>query len=215
MLLHNLVDTFDEGGRIELRAHNLVGAVGKNGDAPVADKGDKLSGLGSLDLGAHVFSPGYATLTFHIDQDKIVGSSPEHGQPVGVTECGINVKARDAKDLITKRAQHFAAADVQDGVLLLWSCFHLPCRFSLILKATAVPTRMAWNEGMPQTTMLVLSAKYSSILLNLRYLRQLHCVDYATNTLLVCDRRRSERSRPIWARSGILGEMCPMFLRNF
>jgi len=131
MLLHNLVDTLNEGGWIELRADNFVRAVCENSDTPVANKGDKLPGLGSLDLGTHMFCVRDAALSFNVDQDKIVGSGPEHGQPVGVTECGIDVKARDAKNLITKRAQHFAATDVQDGVLLLWRGFHLRCRFSL------------------------------------------------------------------------------------
>ena len=41
-----------EAGGIELGAEDFVRAVGHDGDAPVADEGDKLSGLRGLDLGA-------------------------------------------------------------------------------------------------------------------------------------------------------------------
>ena len=42
----------DEGRGIELGAEDFVRAVGHDGDAPVADEGDKLPGLRGLDLGA-------------------------------------------------------------------------------------------------------------------------------------------------------------------
>jgi hypothetical protein len=41
-----------EGGGIELGAEDFVGAVGHDGDAPIADEGDELAGLRGLDLGA-------------------------------------------------------------------------------------------------------------------------------------------------------------------
>ena len=116
--------TVREGLRVELGADDLVGAVGENGDTPVADKGDELTGLHCFDLGAHVFGVGDTGLSFDVDQNKVVGFSPEQRQPFGMAECGVDVKAGDAKDLVTKRAQHLATADVQDGVLLLCRCFH-------------------------------------------------------------------------------------------
>jgi hypothetical protein len=124
MRFHNIVDTLDEGSRIELRAYNFVRAVRENGDPPVADEGDKLATLCSLYLRTHVFGIGNTALSFNIDQDEIVGPRPEQGQSLAVTECGIDVETRDPQDLITKRAQHLATADVQDGVLLLCRCFH-------------------------------------------------------------------------------------------
>jgi len=112
MRSHNVVDALDEGGRVELRAHNLVRAVGENGDAPVADESDELPGLRRLDLGAHVLGVRNAALPFNVDQDKVVGAAPEQGQSFAVAERGINFETRDSQDLITKRAQHLATADV-------------------------------------------------------------------------------------------------------
>ncbi len=48
------MNTVDEGLRIELGAQDLVRAVGKNRDAPVADKGDELARMMRPDLGAEV-----------------------------------------------------------------------------------------------------------------------------------------------------------------
>ena len=85
--------TVREGLRVELGADDLVGAVGHNGHTPVTDEGDKLPGLRSLDLGAHMLSFGYAGLSFNVDQDKVVGLSPEQRQAFGVAECGVDMKA--------------------------------------------------------------------------------------------------------------------------
>ena len=82
-----------EGGRIELGAHDLVGAVSKNRYTPVADKGNQLLMLCSFDLGAHVFGTRNSLFTFHIDQYEIVLIPPEHRQACGVVEGGVDVKS--------------------------------------------------------------------------------------------------------------------------
>jgi hypothetical protein len=45
----DVAHAFGEGGRVKLRAENLVWAVGHDGDAPVADEGDDLVGLRCFD----------------------------------------------------------------------------------------------------------------------------------------------------------------------
>ena len=52
---------------------------------------------------------------------------PEHGQAFGVVECGINLEPLEGKDAITKGADRFARADVQDGALA--ACGVFACSF--------------------------------------------------------------------------------------
>ncbi len=66
------MDPLCEGGGVELGADNLVGAVGENGDTPVADEGDELLMLGSFNLGAHAFGRWDTALAFHVDEDQII-----------------------------------------------------------------------------------------------------------------------------------------------
>lgn len=47
----DVAQALGEGSGIELGTENFVGAVGHDGDAPVADEGDELTGLRGLDLG--------------------------------------------------------------------------------------------------------------------------------------------------------------------
>jgi hypothetical protein len=67
-----------EGGRVELGAEDFVGAVGHDGDAPVADEGDQLLGLRGLDLGAEMLGLWNAGLSFDVDEDEIIVTAPEH-----------------------------------------------------------------------------------------------------------------------------------------
>src|ERR1700722_16973350 len=92
MRFHNIVDTLDEGSRIELRAHDVIRAVCENGDAPVANKGDKLAMLRSLYLRTHVVGIGNTAPPFNIDQDEVIGPRPEQGQSLIVAERGINLE---------------------------------------------------------------------------------------------------------------------------
>ena len=50
VLFDDPANTLDEGSWIKLRAYDVIGAVGENGDAPVADESDRLTGNSRLDL---------------------------------------------------------------------------------------------------------------------------------------------------------------------
>jgi len=118
MLWNDVADTFDKSCRIELRANDLVRAVGENGHTPVADKSYQLTMLSGLDLRAQMFRFADSGLSFNIDQHKIVRPRPEHGQPLDVAESGIYLEARDAKNLITQRPQHLAPTDVKNRLFI-------------------------------------------------------------------------------------------------
>jgi hypothetical protein len=83
----------EEGGGIELGAEDFVRAVGHDGDAPVADEGDKLFWFRGLDLGAKMLGLRNAGLALDIDKNEIVMAAPEDGQSFGLAEGGVDVKA--------------------------------------------------------------------------------------------------------------------------
>ena len=64
-------DAFDEGGGVELGAEDFVGAVGEDGDAPVAEEGDQLVGVRGFDLGAEALGVADAFFPFDVDEDEV------------------------------------------------------------------------------------------------------------------------------------------------
>jgi hypothetical protein len=124
MFWNDVADTLDKSCWIKLCTNDLIGAICQDSDTPIADKGYQLSVLGRLDLRAQMFCVTDSCLTFNVDQYKIVRPRPEHGQSLSVAEGGIYIEARDTKDLITKRTQHLAAADVQNRLLIACKWFH-------------------------------------------------------------------------------------------
>jgi hypothetical protein len=116
----DLFDAGDERGGVELGAQDVVGAVGKKGDAPVADEGYELAVVCSLDLGAEVLGFSDAFFAFNVDEDEVVRACGEKGHSVAEDAGGVYLIARDAENLVTQWAEHLALADVQDGLRIGW-----------------------------------------------------------------------------------------------
>lgn len=111
------VDAFDEGPGVELGAEDLVGTVGEDGDAPVADEGDELAGMSGPDGGAEGLGVVDAGDPLDVNQDEGVGARGEEGESLGGAERGVDFVAGDAEDLIAQGAKHVALAEVEDGGL--------------------------------------------------------------------------------------------------
>ena len=86
--------------RIKLCAKNLIRTIGEDCDPPVADKSHFLLWLCSFNPGTEIFSVSYTRFALNVHQYQVVVLTPEHLQsPIG-TQGGIDLKSRDAKDLI-------------------------------------------------------------------------------------------------------------------
>ena len=69
------MNTCDERSWVEFSAEDFVGAIGKDGDAPVADEGDELAVVRGLDLGAEALGFVDDRFAFDIDEHEIPGLS--------------------------------------------------------------------------------------------------------------------------------------------
>ena len=112
-----LADAADEGCGIELGAKDFVGAVGMDSDAPVADEGNELAVLGGLDLGTETLGVMETGLALDVDEDEVEVAGPEEGEGLVDVAGGIHFEAGDTEDLIAKRAEHLALAEVEDLLL--------------------------------------------------------------------------------------------------
>src|SRR5581483_10788696 len=108
-------DALGERCGVEFGANDLVGAVSEAGDAPVADEGNELLGLRGLDLTAEVFGAFDAVFAFYIDEDEVVVTRPELVQRLFEGECGVDVKALEAENMIAEGANRLSRAHVKDG----------------------------------------------------------------------------------------------------
>jgi len=70
LALEDGLDAVDHGLRVELAADDVVGAVGEDGDAVVADEGHFLIGTVGLDFTAELLGGGDASIPLDIDDDK-------------------------------------------------------------------------------------------------------------------------------------------------
>ena len=108
-------DAFDEGGGVELGAEDFVGAVGEDGDAPVAEEGDELVVMRGLDFGAEPLGGVDALFAFDVDEYEVERLCFEEDNSLGVGEGGVYEEAGEAQDLVAEGAKNLAAADVEDG----------------------------------------------------------------------------------------------------
>lgn len=90
MFRNDIADSFDKGGRVEFSTNDLVGAIGLDGDAPVADEGDELLRLSGLDYGTKVFGILYGGLSFDIDQYQVIFFALKQGERLCVIQSGID-----------------------------------------------------------------------------------------------------------------------------
>lgn len=97
-------DAFDEGFGVELGAEDLVGAVGEDGYAPVADEGYELARIGGLDGGAEEFCFVDAFLPFYVDEDEVVGVAIKECERLGGVEGRVDIVARETEDLVAEGA---------------------------------------------------------------------------------------------------------------
>jgi len=118
----DILDAGDESSRIELGADDVVGAVGEEGDAPVADESHKLTAVPRLNLGAKVLRFGYAFLTFHVDQHKRVRAGGEEGNGLADDAGRVDVETGVAENLVAQRTQHLSLADVKDHLWIGCGC---------------------------------------------------------------------------------------------
>ncbi len=100
MPCEDVADALNEGFGVELRADDLVRAVGEDGDAPVADEGYELIGVGGFDLGAEGLGDMDAGLAFYVDEDEVVWAAIENYDRLGVAQGGVDIVAIEAEDLI-------------------------------------------------------------------------------------------------------------------
>jgi len=105
----------DECLGVELGADNLVGAVGEQGDAPVADEGDELAGMDGLDLGAEALGVGHGGFAFDVDEDEVGCLLVEERETFVDVACGFDDEAGEAQDLVTNGPEDLALTDVKDG----------------------------------------------------------------------------------------------------
>lgn len=115
----SLANATNKGFGIELRAEDLVGAIGMDGDAPVADVGDELLMLGGLDLRAEALCVMHGGLAFYVNEDEVKLAGPEHGERFISAAGGLNFKAGELENLVAQRTQHLALADVEDSFLFV------------------------------------------------------------------------------------------------
>ncbi len=93
VFLKDAANSRDEGGRIKLGPHDFVGAIGEDGDPPIADKRDELIVLRGLDRGAKVLCFRYAAFALDINQDQVVGRAAEHRNSFSRAERRVDAEA--------------------------------------------------------------------------------------------------------------------------
>ena len=116
VLFDHSANTLDEGSGIELRAYDVIGAVGEDGDAPVAEEGDELVGVRGLGLRAEALGGVNSLFAFDIDEDEVVGAALEHHETVSAREGGVDRVAGETQDLVPEGAKDLAMTDVKDGL---------------------------------------------------------------------------------------------------
>ena len=117
--LERLSDATDKSSGIKFRAKDLIGAIGMDRDAPVADEGDELAVLSGLDLGAEALCFMYGVLALYIDEDEVKVARPEGVERFLDVTGGVDFKAGQTEDLVAQGAEGFALADVQNALLFL------------------------------------------------------------------------------------------------
>ena len=66
-----------------------------------------------------------AFLAFYVDEDEVVGRGIEEVEGFGGAEGGVDFVAGEAEDLVAEGSDRLAAADVEDGGLVVVGAFHL------------------------------------------------------------------------------------------
>ncbi len=100
-LAQHAFDAGDEGGWVELGAEDFVGAVGVDGDAPVADKGDELTVVQGFYFRAEALGLVKAFGSFDIDENE--------GERVGAEEREGFVGGTGGKHVVAGKAQDLVA----------------------------------------------------------------------------------------------------------
>lgn len=103
MLLKSLPNSGDEGSGIKLGSEDLVGAVGKDGNSPVADEGDQLAVAHGFNLGAEALGGGNRFFTFNIEQNQVGWVGAEEFESRSVLTGGLDGVAGEAQDLVAER----------------------------------------------------------------------------------------------------------------
>ena len=101
VIFEGLADAGDEGGGVEFGAENLVGAVGEDGDAPVAEEGDELVVMRGLDFGAEPLGGVDALFAFDVDEDEVRCLLAEERETLVDVTGGFDSEAGEAEDLVT------------------------------------------------------------------------------------------------------------------
>ena len=145
----DVLDPANEGLRVKFSANDLVRAVRKDSDAPIAHEGYQLFGLRGLDLGAEMLGVWDAGLSFDVDQDEIIVAGPEHGESFGVADGRVDVKSCERRNPVAKGADGFAGADVKDCAVVIYGVFHyyVACRlFARRVGSACIPAKKADNS---------------------------------------------------------------------
>ncbi|RZU39474.1 hypothetical protein BDD14_0859 [Edaphobacter modestus] len=114
LFLQNIAHATDKCCGIKLCAQNVVGAICKNRNSPVANERHTLTGLLSFNAGAEIFCSRNASLAFHIDKYEIVTPGLKHPESFGGVQRGVHIESGDAKDLVAQRSQHLSTAEVKN-----------------------------------------------------------------------------------------------------